>query len=288
MGSFASVNGLITPADEARVSILDNGFTFGDAVYETLRTYGGRPFALPRHLRRLRASAARLGFGLPEGDADLASTLDTLLERSGNVESFIRLIVTRGVGDISYHFERVKGPTVVMAVKPFEGFPASHYADGIALTLVSVRRNHRQALDPAIKSNNLLNNVLAVREAQAKGAVEAILLNQDGHVAEGASTNVFLVKNGVAATPPLEAGILQGITREVVLELARETGAPVREDTVSPEALRQADEIFVTSSTREVMPACVLDGRPVGSGRPGPVTLRLLEAFRAAIPRYCS
>ena len=287
MGSFASVNGVITAAEEARVSILDNGFTFGDAVYETLRTYGGRPFALPRHLQRLRASAARLGFGLPQTDADLAATLDTLLQRSGNPESFIRLIVTRGVGDISYHFERVKGPTVVMAVKPFEGFPAAHYSDGIALTLVSIRRNHPRALDPAIKSNNLLNNVLAVREAQAQGAAEAILLNQDGHVAEGASTNVFLVKDGVAATPPLDAGILQGITREVVLELARETGTPVREDTVSPDALRQADEVFVTSSTREIMPACVLDGRPIGAGRPGPVTLRLLEAFRAAIPRYC-
>ena len=288
MGSFASVNGVITPADEARVSILDNGFTFGDAVYETLRTYGGRPFALPRHLTRLRASAARLGFSLPTSDADLARTMGTLLDRARNPESFIRVIVTRGVGDISYHFERVKGPTVVIAVKPFEGFPAAHHAEGVALTLVSTRRNHRQALDPAIKSNNLLNNVLAVREAQARGAVEAILLNQDGQVAEGASTNVFLVKNGVVMTPPLDAGILQGITREVVLELARGAGVPVREEAVSPEALGQADEIFITSSTREVMPACVLDGRPVGAGRPGPITLRLLEAYRAAVPRYCS
>lgn len=286
MGSFASVNGVITPADEARVSILDNGFTFGDAVYETLRTYGGRPFALARHFARLRASAARLGFGFPASDVDLARTVEALLERAHNPESFIRLIVTRGVGDISYHFERVKGPTVVMAVKPFEGFPASHYAEGIALALVSIRRNHRLALDPAIKSNNLLNNVLAVREAQARGAVEAILLNQEGEVAEGASTNVFLVEEGVAVTPPLDAGILQGITRELVLEVAREAGVTVREAPVSPEALRRADEVFITSSTREVMPARLLDGQLVGSGRPGPVTLRLLEAFRAAIPRY--
>ncbi len=286
MGSFASVNGVITPADEARVSILDNGFTFGDAVYETLRTYGGRPFALARHFARLRASAARLGFGFPASDVDLARTVEALLERAHNPESFIRLIVTRGVGDISYHFERVKGPTVVMAVKPFEGFPASHYAEGVALALVSIRRNHRLALDPAIKSNNLLNNVLAVREAQARGAVEAILLNQEGEVAEGASTNVFLVEEGVAVTPPLDAGILQGITRELVLEVAREAGVTVREAPVSPEALRRADEVFITSSTREVMPARLLDGQLVGSGRPGPVTLRLLEAFRAAIPRY--
>ena len=288
MGSFASVNGVITPADEARVPVLDNGFTFGDAVYETLRTYGGRPFALHRHLARLRASAARLGFGLPGSDADLARTLDGLLERGRNAESFIRLIVSRGVGDISYHFERVKGPTVVMVVKPFEGFPAAHYDDGIAVTLVDIRRNHRQALDPAIKSNNLLNNVLAIREAQSRGALEAILLNHEGQVAEGASTNVFCVKDGVATTPPPSAGILLGITRQVVLELAGAAGVTLREAEVSPEALRQADEIFVTSSTREVMPACLLDGRPVGGGRPGPITLRLLAAYREAIPRFCS
>jgi len=288
MGSFASVNGVVTPADEARVSILDNGFTFGDAVYETLRTYGGKPFALFRHLARLRTSAGRLGFAIPAADPELAATLGALLERAANPESFIRLIVTRGVGDISYHFERVKGPTVVMAVKPFEGFPPSHYTDGVALALVSVRRNHMQALDPAIKSNNLLNNVLAVREAQARGAMEAILLNQEGRVAEGASTNVFVVRGGVALTPPKEAGILHGITREVVLELAPGAGVEAREAALGPEDLRSADEIFITSSTREVMPARSLDDRPVGSGRPGPVTLRLLEAFRAAIPRYCT
>jgi branched-chain amino acid aminotransferase len=287
MGSYASVNGLISPAGEARVSILDNGFTFGDSVYETLRTYGGRPFALSRHLARLRASASRLGFAIPDGDAELGRTLETLLARAGNPESFIRLIVTRGVGDISYHFERVKGPTVVMAVKPFEAFPESHYTEGVPLALVAIRRNHPSALDPAIKSCNLLNNVLAVREAQARGAVEALLLNLEGQVAEGASTNVFLVKEGVAVTPPLSAGILHGITRDVVLEIAGEAGVEVREAPVRPEELRAADEIFITSSTRELMPGRSLDGRPVGDGKPGPLTRRLLEAYRAAVPRYC-
>jgi branched-chain amino acid aminotransferase len=287
MGSFASVNGVIGPAAEARVPVLDNGFTFGDAVYETLRTYGGRPFALGRHLRRLRRSADRLGFAVPADDASFARTLDDLLARAANPESFIRLIVTRGVGDISYHFERVQGPTVAMVVKPFEGFPETDYRDGIALALVGIRRNHPQALDPAIKSNNLLNNVLAVREAQAGGAAEAILLNQEGQVAEGASTNVFLVKGGQVVTPPLAAGILEGITREIVLEVAREAGVAIREAAVTPADLRDADEVFVTSSTREVMPGRTLDGRPVGDGRPGPVTKQLLAAFRAAVPRYC-
>jgi branched-chain amino acid aminotransferase len=287
MGSFASVNGVVTPASEARVSVLDNGFTFGDAVYETLRTYGGRPFALARHFARLRLSASRLGFAIPAADDELGATLETLLARAQNAESFIRLIATRGEGDISYHFERVKGPTLVMVVKPFEGFPEHHYTEGVALSLVSLRRNHPSALDPAIKSCNLLNNVLAVREAQQKGAVEAILLNHEGLVAEGASTNVFLVEGSEAVTPPLSAGILHGITREVVLEVAREAGVAVREAPVPPEALQRADEVFITSSTREVMPARSLDGRLVGDGKPGPVTKRLLAAYRAAVPRYC-
>lgn len=288
MGSFASIDGVTSPAALARVSVLDNGFTFGDAVYETLRTYGGRPFALARHLARLRLSAGRLGIGLPDDDASLARTLDQVLAGAANPESFIRLIVTRGVGDISYHFERVKGPTVVMVAKPFEGFPEANYAEGVPLALVDVRRNHPTALDPAIKSNNLLNNILAVREAQARGAVEPILLNHEGQVAEGASTNVFLVKDGKLLTPPLRAGILHGITREVVLEIARESGVKAREVPVSPAELLAADEIFITSSTREIMPARSVDERPVGDGKPGPVTRRLILAYRAAVPRYLS
>lgn len=288
MGSFASVNGIVTPAAEARVSIFDNGFTFGDSVYETLRTYGGRPFELSRHLRRLRASAGRLGFEIPLSNEVLAGRLDELLARAGNAESYIRLIVTRGLGDISYNFDRVQGPTVVMAVKPFEGYPESQYTEGIAAVIVSVRRNSPRALDPAIKSCNLLNNVLAVREAQAKGASEAILLNEKGEVAEGSATNVFMVKTGTVVTPPLDAGILAGITREVVLELGPGLGIPMRQDSIRPPELLEADEVFLTSSTRETVPVKALDGRSVGEGRPGPVFRKLLAAFREYAPTHCA
>ena len=281
MGLFASVNGSIVPAAEARVSVLDNGFTFGDAVYETLRTYGGRPFELRRHLTRLRASAARLGFAIPPDDAELGRQLGALLERAGNPESYIRLIVSRGVGDISYHFERVAGPTIVMVVKPLEPFPEACYADGIDVAVVDIRRNHPSALDPAIKSCNLLNNILAVREAQAKGAEEALLLNDRGELAEGSSTNLFVVKDGSVRTPPLAAGILAGITRDVLFGLFRELQLPFREEAISIETLRSADEAFVTSSTREAMPIRAVDGRPVGDGRPGPVTRKIIAAFRA-------
>jgi branched-chain amino acid aminotransferase len=288
MGFFASVNGIVTPAEEARVSVLDNGFTFGDSVYETLRTYGGRPFAWGRHLRRLSASAGRLGFDIPLSNDDLLARLDAVLAPAANPESYIRIIVSRGLGDISYHFDRVKGPTVVIAVKPLASYPEWHYTQGIPVALVSVRRNHPQALDPAIKSSNLLNNVLAMREAQASGAEEALLLNQRGEIAEGASTNVFVVRDGALITPVLEAGILAGITREVVLEIARALSLPVREDVLRPEDLMDADEAFLTSTTREVAPIRTVDGRPVGPSQPGPVTTRILEAFRAYAPGHCA
>jgi branched-chain amino acid aminotransferase len=279
VGFFASVNGRISPAGEARVSVLDNGFTFGDGVYETLRTYGGRPFRMERHLARLRGSAARLGIVVPE-DAALVRDADALLARAGNPESYLRIIVTRGEGDVSYNFDRVQGPTVVMLAKPLPGYPEWHYRDGVEVAVASVRRNHRTALDPAIKSCNLLNNIMAAREGQSRGAVETLLLNQEGEVAEGAGTNVFLVSAGVLRTPPLSAGILAGITREAVLELAGRLGVPVREQPVGLEELFAADEAFLCSSTRELVPIRSVDGRTIGAGKPGPVTLRLLAAFR--------
>lgn len=280
MGFFASIDGVISPAADARVSILDNGFTFGDAVYETLRTYGGRPFEVGRHLRRLRASAGRIAVEIPLSDGDIAARLDALLARGGNAESYIRWIVSRGVGDVSYNFERVKGPTVAMVVKPYQPFPNSFYTEGVPVALVSIRRNHPDALDPAIKSCNLLNNVLATREAQAKGAVEALLLNQAGELAEGAGSNVFIVKGGEALTPPLSAGILAGITREVLFELAPRAGVPMREATLHAGDLLGCDEAFITSSLKELGPIRTVDGSRIRTC-PGPVTQKLLAAYRA-------
>jgi branched-chain amino acid aminotransferase len=281
MGFFASVNGEITRAEDARVSVLDNGFTFGDGVYETLRTYGGRPFHLDRHLARLRDSARMLAIDVPVPDAALSDGLDALLKAAANPESYIRIMVTRGVGDVSYRFERIKGPTIVMLARAYEPFPERIYTEGIAVIVSSVRRNHPRAIDPAMKSCNLINNILAMREAQAKGALEPILLNDVGEVAEGAGSNVFLVQDGGRLlTPPLDAGILPGITRALVLELAPRAGVPLREEPVAVKDLLAADEVFITSTLKEVVPVATIDGRSVGTGRPGPVTQRLLEAYR--------
>jgi branched-chain amino acid aminotransferase len=287
MDSFASVNGTIVPADEARVSVLDTGFTFGDGVYETLRTYRGRPFHLDRHLARLRGSASRVGIEVPVRDEVLAARLDALLERAANPESYIRILITRGVGDITYRFDRVRGPTIVLVVREFEPPPESAFSEGVPVVIASTRRNHPRALDPAIKSCNLLNNILAVREAQAKGAAEAILLNDLGELAEGASSNLFLVKSSTVLTPPLDAGILPGITRAVVLELAPGLGLTTREQPLRGPELLAADEAFVTSTVREVLPIRSVDGTPIGGGRPGPVTGRLLQALREYAPSHC-
>jgi len=288
MAFLASVNGDILPADQARVSVLDNGFTFGDSVYEVLRTYGGRPFAVPRHLRRLRASASRLGIDVAPTDDDLLGRVRALLHRAGNRESYIRIIVTRGVGDSSYDFDAVSGPTVVMIVKELPPYPERHYSEGIRVAAVDVRRNHPRSLDPGIKSSNLLNNILAVREARARGAEEPVLLSLDGRLAEGASTNVFLVRDGALCTPSLETGILPGITREVVCELAPELGIPCREEDLQLPDLLGADEAFLTSTTRDVVPVRQVDGSVIGTGRPGPLTRRVMEAFAAWAPRHCA
>jgi branched-chain amino acid aminotransferase len=283
MGSYASIDGRVVPLEEAQVSVGDNGFVFGDSVYETVRTYAGRPFALGRHLRRLRRSASRLGIGLPLDDPLLGARLDALLERARNPESYVRIILSRGVGDFSYRFERVKGPTLVMVVKPLDPFPASHYERGVPVAVADTRRNSPRALDPAIKSSNLLNNILATREAQSRGAFEAILLNERDELAEGAGSNLFLVRGGVALTPPLSAGLLPGITRELVLELAPRTGIEAREETLRLEDLLSVEEAFLTSTLKEILPITSVDGRPVGAGVPGLVTLRLLRAYRELV-----
>jgi branched-chain amino acid aminotransferase len=280
MGFFASVNGEITPAEQARVSVLDNGFAFGDGVYETLRTYGGRPFHLDRHLARLRDSARMLAIDVPPPDGALAQGLEALLEAADNPESYIRIMVTRGVGEVSYRFERIKGPTIVMLARAYEPLPERAYAEGVAVILSSVRRNHPRAVNPAMKSCNLINNILAMREAQAKGALEPILLNELGEVAEGAGSNVFLVRGGRLLTPPLDAGILPGVTRGLVLELARSLALPSLEEPVAVKDLLAADEVFLTSTLKELAPVAAIDGRKVGSGRPGSMTLALLDAYR--------
>jgi branched-chain amino acid aminotransferase len=298
MNAVVYVNGTISDARDAVVPVFDHGFLYGEGIYETLRTYRREPFLFDRHVRRLRTSAALMALPVPFSDNDLLSHVrETMkahlvaagpaparpLENAEGGEFYIRVLLTRGVGELTYQPDACITPTLVIIVKPLGVAPAHQFTDGIRLALVSIRRNHPHALNPMIKSNNLLNNALAMQEALRHGADEALMLNLDGELSECSQSNVFLVKNGVALTPPLSAGLLPGITREFVLELAHELNIGAREARLTPDDVWSADEAFLTGTTREVTPVAMVDGRPIGSGRPGPVTRRLLEAFRQRI-----
>jgi len=284
MHAVVSVNGRLTSAAEAVVSVFDHGFLYGEGIYETLRTYDRIPFLFGRHVDRLRESAAMLSLPVPVSDADLRQEVDrTIAGLPDAAELYVRILLTRGAGELNYSLTACPAPTLVVIVKPLVPPPASTFDAGIRLSLVSVRRNPRAALDPAIKSNNLLNNALAMQEALQHGADEALMLNVEGEIAEGSQSNVFLVRDGRVETPPLAAGLLAGITREFVMGLCQDLGVECRETTLRPADLEAADEAFITGTTREVTPVVQVDRRTIGSGTPGPVTRRLLERFRQRI-----
>ena len=284
MSEIINVNGIVTSADRAVVPVLDHGFLYGDGVYETLRTYGGKPFLLGRHLRRLEGSCRKVRIEPPPA-AEVEREVRRTLAGADHGESYVRIMVTRGVGPIGYEPHLCPRPSLVVIVLPLRPVPARNYEEGVAIVVGRRRRNPIDSLDPAAKSCNLLNNLLAHMEAQDAGAHETILLNTKGHVAEGSHTNVFFVKGGTVRTPALSCGLLEGITRQVVGETAREAGIPFEEGEYTPADLAAADELFVTSTLQEIVPVTRLDGRPVGNGRPGPVTLRLLDRFRASTRR---
>jgi branched-chain amino acid aminotransferase len=286
MTAFVNVNGRISDEREAVIPVLDHGFLYGEGVYETLRTYNERPFLLDRHLRRLRKSAEMINLGVPltddQFDARIAETGRTAATRLGGRSSewYIRVLLTRGVGELTYDPAACPTPSVVIIVKPFEAPRPEAYEEGVAVALVSVVRNHPGSVNPLIKSNNLLNNALAMQEAFRRGAFEGVMRNYRGELSECTTSNVFVVKGGQALTPPLESGLLAGITREFVFELGLAEGIPVRDAVLRDNDLFDADEAFLTSTTRELLPITRVDDRVIGSGRLGPVTRKLLEAFR--------
>ena len=286
LSGVVSVNGRVTSAVDAVVPVFDHGFLYGEGVYETLRTYGREPFEFAAHMARLRRSAAMIALPVPQSDAELraeiARTTDACEGEAGD-EFYIRLLLTRGVGDLSYHVNATPTPTLVIIVKPLKPFPAANYTRGIRVAIVDIRRNHTDALNPLIKSNNLLNNALAMQEAYRRGAEEAVMLNLSGQVAECSQSNIFIVKDGALATPPLSTGLLPGITRQVVLDLAAGLAIPGGERLLQADDVFGADEVFITGTTREITPVTSIDGRAVGAGTPGPVTQQLLSAFRAKI-----
>ena len=276
-----NVNGVVTSGDRAVVSVFDHGFLYGDGVYETLRTYNRRPFLPDRHFARLRASAARLSLAVPPTDPELESRLrDTMREVNPRGEVTLRMLVTRGVGDLGYDPAVCRTPTIVIIARPHREPPDRVHREGVRLVVASVLRNHPRSVDPVIKSNNLLNNVLAAQEAVREGADEAILLNHRGELAECSQSNLFVVRDGAVLTPPLDAGLLEGVTRNLLFEVGADIGVPVREEVLRESDLPAVDELFITSTTREVVPVVRVGAQVIGSGAPGPVAGRLLARLR--------
>ena len=276
------VNGKIAPADQAVVPVYDHGFVYGEGVYETLRTYNKVPFLYDRHMRRLRASAERLLLDVPYDDATMLRWIDQTVAAARPLEeAYIRILHTRGVGELNYDPKSTPAPTTVIIVKPFEAPAPRVFNDGIRISLVDMLRNHPKSVNPIIKSNNLLNNALAMQMAYRSGAEEALMCNFRGELTECSQANFFMVRNGSVLTPNSEAGLLEGVTRGFLFEIGREIGVEVREETLYPKDLESADEMFITSTTRELSPVVNVDGRVVGTGKPGPITQKLLARYQA-------
>ena len=285
MATTVNVNGRVVDREQAVVSVFDHGFLYGEGVYETLRTYNGQAFLFGRHMRRLRNSAGMLALSVPLTDEQIDGRFrETMsaagLGRDAGAEAYIRILVTRGVGDLSYDPADCPTPTVIVIVKPHVAPPREAYEQGVAVALVPIIRNHPGTVNPLIKSNNLLNNALAMQDASRRGGFEGVMRNYRGEIAECTTSNIFIVKDGTVFTPSLEAGLLAGITREFLFEIGPDAGIPVREAVLRDPDLFGADEVFLTSTTREVVPVVQVDDTRIGTGVPGPVARALLEAFR--------
>jgi len=285
MSSTVNVNGRITPGQDAAISVFDHGFLYGEGIYETMRTYAHRVFLYDRHMRRLRNSARMIALDLPFTDEELALRIRDTMAASdiGHSDAYIRVLVTRGIGELTYDPSATPTPSIVIIVKPQADPPPDVYERGVRVVIVDVVRNHPDSVNPMIKSNNLLNCALAAQQAIRRGGYEGIMRNYRGELTECTTANLFVVKNGTAMTPPLESGLLPGITREFVFEVGKETGIPVEEQVLRDEDLLTADEAFLTSTTRELVPIVSVDDRTIGNGQPGPVTLGLLSGFRRRV-----
>jgi branched-chain amino acid aminotransferase len=288
MTTIINVNGTITPAQDAVVPVLDHGFLYGEGIYEVVRTYGHKPFLFDRHMDRLRRSAAFISLPLPLDDEGFAArireTADVFFAQPDATDDvYVRLLVTRGVGEINYNPAACPRSTYVIIVKPFTPLEAEIYARGVRAALVPVLRNHPGSVNPLIKSNNLLNNALAAQEAYRRGAFEGIMRNYRNEISEGSISNIFVVKHCVASTPPIDAGLLAGITRGFVLELGPAAGIEMREVTLHDGDLLGADECFLTSSTQEIVPIVQVDDHVIGNGEPGPVTRKLQAAYKTRL-----
>lgn len=279
------VDGAFVPAAEARISVFDHGFLYGDGVFEGIRVYDGTIFRLEQHLQRLYHSAQCILLTPPLSLADLQTAILETVRRRGLAQQYVRVVLSRGTGDLGLDPRLCQRASVVIIADTIALYPEHLYTEGLALVTVATRRMPTWALDPRIKSLNYLNNVLAKLEARQAGALEGLLLNAEGYVAECTADNIFFVRQGQLYTPSTAAGALQGITRDSVIDIAQELGVRTTEGLFTRYDLYTADECFMTGTGAEIMPVIRLDGRLIGSGVPGPLTKQIRQEFAALCRR---
>ena len=274
------IGGALYDKEDAKISVYDHGLLYGDGVFEGIRSYGGRVFRMTEHLDRLWNSAKAIWLEIPMSKNEMADAIEQCVAVNGIRDGYIRVIVTRGEGTLGLDPNRCSNPQVIIIADSISLYPAELYEEGLEIVTVSVARNHPAALSPRIKSLNYLNNILAKIEGLQAGCIEALMLNHKGELAECTGDNIFLVRQGRVLTPPNDAGILEGITRDTVIGLARDMQIDVRETPLTKHDVYIADECFLTGTAAEVVPVVKVDSRTIGDGVPGPITRSLMARFR--------
>lgn len=273
------ISGKLYDKEDAKISVYDHGLLYGDGVFEGLRSYGGKVFRLEEHLDRLYESAKAIWLEIPMSKEAMGKAINDTVKVNGITDGYIRAVVTRGAGTLGLDPNRTSDPQIIIIADKIALYPPEMYEQGLDIVTVSVIRNHPAALSPRIKSLNYLNNILAKIEGLRAGCVEAMMLNHKGEVAECTGDNIFLIRKGELLTPPIEAGILEGVTRNAVMELAVQSGITVREVPLTKHDVYVADECFLTGTAAEVIPVVKVDNRTIGTGKPGPMTHDLREKF---------
>jgi branched-chain amino acid aminotransferase len=282
MSTKVWMNGTLVDKADAKVSVYDHGLLYGDGVFEGLRVYSGKVFRLKEHIDRLYDSAQAIALKIPMSRVEMTKAVEDTVRANAKTDGYIRLLVTRGPGTLGLDPRKCE-PQVIIIVDDISLYPKELYDDGLKIITASTIRNHPNAVNPRIKSLNYLNNILAKMEAIRAGCLEAIMLNHKGEVAECTGDNLFVVKHGLLKTPPTDAGILEGITRNFVIELARKLGIPVQEASLTRHDVYVADEVFLTGTAAEVIAVTEVDSRMIGSGKQGPITRQLRDAFLKAV-----
>jgi len=285
MGLVAYVNGAFVPKEEAKISVYDHGYLYGDGIFEGIRAYNGRIFRLDRHLDRLYDSARYLMLEIPLSKPEMSAAIVETVRRCGLRDAYIRPVISRGVGDLGLDPRKCKVPTVVIIVDTIQLYPKEAYERGLRAVTAAVRKVRPDAVSVQAKTLNYLSSILARLEANRAGVEEALMLQGDGYVCECSADNIFLVRGGEVWTPPAHLGILQGVTREAVMELARRQGLPMLERVFTLYDVYTADECFLTGTGAEVGPVVEVDSRRIAAGTPGPITQRLIAAFRDLVMR---